>query len=774
MATWTSQRAGDWSRDAANADSPWNGGGNPASGYPSSADQAETVNINHKVKFDIDMSARTNGITLVINSGSPNTGILWGTTTANSYLKCAANITCLADGGIIRASGDGNAGSNSNRFPLTYQFTIDLGSYYIDCNTNNYLSLDLWCSEPTDVYAYLLAAGSDSSGVRNLITAITQDDTTFTVTTNTNHGFAANADIVLLGIGTDHPLNGVPVQVRDVTVGGDAKKFTVKWPYSGSPVVRYCTTLGWPTPSVGANSYVNKLAAYVSGDSVVYVDRDVSASGSNWTGDAHFAQPNKASSSWQSLTKTISSTTSTSITLGATLGQTLYAGSIVAVRNRNVKITGTNASYLIRYIKGGSQLDACLHAQSAASAMISTSSGTGTSPMGISKGFFYSGITSSSMSASLNISGGVFHLANVFVPSSYAFTATISGGVFAGCNSVVSGQAPASVVSGGLFVGCVQPIACQTIISGGRFVGCGGVTLSSSVVTGGKFLYCTSAVGILTRFVDGEVYGCGYFVYGSTGTSYDSVVLGGKVVGCTVAIFRSTSGVIGTIKIRGGTFYDSVASVYTNTSVDLLGINLNSVAETVGWSGTYYPEYVPQLGTEMVSRNHNGTANSLRVYGTSGTVDDNDLAGSGDLTPLRAYTFTPQYWPYYQSPNLWYFDNFILQVGQTLTVTWKAKKSSTVTWSQLPILEIYDEDELPPVFGGTALVSQAISNNTDVQSFTTTYTESTKARKVRAQWRMSIPANASSAGSCKLGWSYAVSSGSGSGGQAMFGGLLNG
>lgn len=144
MAAWTSKRTGRWNDDAANASSPWNGAGNPASGVPANNDTV-TIAAGHDVEYDADQSGFANGITLVI------TGTLHASTTAGSYvLKMAANMT---GAGTLRA------GTSGTPYPTNCTFEIQRGGFEI---TATNMTLDLNCSEPT--HKYIRLSGVEAAG----------------------------------------------------------------------------------------------------------------------------------------------------------------------------------------------------------------------------------------------------------------------------------------------------------------------------------------------------------------------------------------------------------------------------------------------------------------------------------------------------------------------------------------------------------------------------------------------------------------------------------
>jgi hypothetical protein len=136
MATWTVQQAGDWSRDAANADSPWYGGGNPASGIPADGD---TVNgkAATAVIIDVDQSAFATGLAALDWKGGYPT-FKEGVTT---YLKVAGAFT-LGTGGELRAGT-----SEAVPFTVASDATIMQAGSGAVVGTNGIYKV--YCSEPT-------------------------------------------------------------------------------------------------------------------------------------------------------------------------------------------------------------------------------------------------------------------------------------------------------------------------------------------------------------------------------------------------------------------------------------------------------------------------------------------------------------------------------------------------------------------------------------------------------------------------------------------------
>ncbi len=151
MATWTSQRSGNWSDDAANGTSPWNGGGNPAAGVPASGDSV-TIAATHSVTFDVDQTAFAAGLAALTI-----TGTLQASTNAGAYvLKMAGNVT---------GTGTLRAGTVDTPYPAGRTFTILLNGNY-KLNLTGAASYQLYCLEPTNRIVAL--SGAEAAGQTEL------------------------------------------------------------------------------------------------------------------------------------------------------------------------------------------------------------------------------------------------------------------------------------------------------------------------------------------------------------------------------------------------------------------------------------------------------------------------------------------------------------------------------------------------------------------------------------------------------------------------------
>ena len=142
------------------ADGNWSAAGTWDTGVPLNADTV-IVAGGHTVTFDVDQSGFANGVDLTI------TGTLVCSTAAGAYyLMCSADI----DG-----AGDFNAGSAGTPLPSSVTFTIDFNGAANSIEGGGGLTVNFYCSEPTNRYIRLSAAEAAGQTALSVDTDVTGD-----------------------------------------------------------------------------------------------------------------------------------------------------------------------------------------------------------------------------------------------------------------------------------------------------------------------------------------------------------------------------------------------------------------------------------------------------------------------------------------------------------------------------------------------------------------------------------------------------------------------
>lgn len=299
MAARTSSQSGPWSDTAT-----WGGSAVPVSG------DTVTVSAGHTVTFDVDQSGFAAGLaSLTIN------GTLVASTTAGSYvLRMAGPI----NGG---SAGQLQAGSSGTPYPSTCTFEVRQTTAASMIDVSGGLTLKLYCTQPTNKYARILAATTKA------ITGITQAAPA--VVTCVGHGFSAGNAIAITGLVGMDPLNYATNLI--VNTVPDADHFTLR-------VVSNLAIDSLEFPAYVSGGLAMLATAIASGTATLNVDRDL-------TGDTQWANGKRVvvgTNSTVNETLTISSVASGSITFTSnTTGTKVPVGGIIILASRNVRIVST-------------------------------------------------------------------------------------------------------------------------------------------------------------------------------------------------------------------------------------------------------------------------------------------------------------------------------------------------------------------------------------------------------------------------------------------------
>jgi hypothetical protein len=451
MAAWTSQRSGNWSDSAANGTSPWNGGGNPASGVPASGDTV-TVAAGHTVTFDVNQSGFASGLAgLVIN------GTLQASTAAGTYyLKMAANITASSPGGQL------NAGSAGTAYPANCTFTIYLnGNYSIDGGASNYLMLNLYCSEPTNPIIQLVSATARP------ITSVTTGATT--TIGCTGHGYSVGNRIYLANVGGIARLSNRFYEVA--TAATDS--FTIRFEDSDSAV----DSTGWGTYTSGG--LVCPATAEAIGQTQLEVDTDVTMDGP-WALANALVRINDVDRGVESEERTLVGLAAGYVTVTAGLTAAKLSGAQVMLASRNITITcsGTTVSNGLVCRGAGSYLRCAIRPGNTATNGVNA--GTGHTIGGVISGANY-GVSSGVGHTIAGVIGGCS--SGVYSGNGHTITGVIGGcanGVNTGTGHTIGG-----VISGatyGVNAGTGHTIAGVIRMSFYAFLAPNGHTITGAIV----------------------------------------------------------------------------------------------------------------------------------------------------------------------------------------------------------------------------------------------------------------------------------------------------
>lgn len=579
MATWTAQRDGNWSTDASNVLSPWNGGGNPASGIPASGD---TVNISNKtVTFDVDQSGFASGLASLTFAG----GTLQASTSAGSYyLKMAGNITASAGGSYIKA------GSSGTAYPSNCVFTIYFnGNYQINCNSSNYLTLELYCYEPVVKYAQLISATSKA------ITSITRGSTT--TIGCTGHGYSAGNTIYFANVGGTTELNN---QFFEVATVPGVDSFTIRWPVSDLAVDSTNFT-AWTSGGL-----VCPQTAEAVSSTQIEIDQNVSAD-PEWNRAGAIVRINNVNRAQQSEAYTVSATTSTYLTLSSGLTNAKYAGSLAVLATRNVRINSSGTAIsngIIRY-GSGHVLGCEIRPGSASTTGIQNATAMTNSAV-------ITGCSSAeSGNTSITVSNGVFSgNSNTF---NSANVYTISGIVVAGDGSVLNGSFV--TLTGSLISGC------NTLLNAGT-----GITIENTIVANSTFLLSSSPTAFVldncyffnnSRVVSGAIAGVflDCYLYGNS----ESVVFAGGVKLLNCQVVGSSSG------LSRGSGLELVNCQFAGNTYDVNGVNDLRAYNTLFNGTTEYYDYGPTSSTRTLvayseSVYHDQVAGAYKAWAKGGIV----------------------------------------------------------------------------------------------------------------------------------------------------------
>lgn len=508
MASWTTQRSGNWSDDAANGTSPWNGGGNPASGVPASGD---TVTIaGHTITFDVDQSGFASGLAgITMNS---NSTLQASTNAGNYYLKMAGNIV-----GAASATGSQIlAGSVGTPYPSNCTFTIYWnGNYHIDAL--NGITVKFYCYEPAQKYCRLVPT-PNTTRVNKAITGVTSyNPLTLTVP---SHGYSTDDVVRITGATGLTEIQDTTLKINSVP---DSNTITLKWNESGIAIDASDNTVFTPYTS-GGYLCITSHTSTNSGVTTLNVDRDVSAD-PEWTrsGATVYVTPGVRSSVSPAPTiNTISSITSSTIVLTGGLSANRTVSSLVVLGTRNIRIRQSSTAITngMLYRGSGHVLNAEWTMGGNNALVWATGSCT------ISGGIFWGGATTVSgvtgafvnLTGNLIISGGVF-IGALWSYCSYMFYSapcTISGGLFTCCAEMFSGSTTGSTISDGEFYHNADVIYYTSwnggTISGGKFVGNNSVVSGiGTSVTGGLFVgnaicYVGTSYGGRNMKISGGLY----------------------------------------------------------------------------------------------------------------------------------------------------------------------------------------------------------------------------------------------------------------------------